>query len=93
MKRKTIQTEQVSASKVNTGNTVIKANKNHPKNGTTRRKTIEVPEDYFYRVKMRAVELHMKEKELWAEIVGEYFVNHPVAQLEGNHGKDRSRRP
>lgn len=49
-----------------------------PTNGTTR-KTIEVPEDYFYRVKMRAVERHMKEKELWAEIVAEYFANHPAA--------------
>jgi hypothetical protein len=43
------------------------------------RKTIEVPEDYFFRVKLRAVERHMLEKELWAEIVSEYFANHPVA--------------
>jgi len=47
-------------------------------NVTTTRKTIEVPEDYFFRVKMRAVERHIKEKELWAEIVTEYFDNHPV---------------
>lgn len=45
----------------------------------TTRKTIEVPEDYFYKVKMRALERHMKEKELWAEILGEYFKNHPAA--------------
>ena len=44
----------------------------------TTRKTIEVPGDYFYRVKMRALERHMLEKELWAEIVREYFINHPT---------------
>lgn len=43
----------------------------------TTRKTIEVPEDYFFQVKMRAFQRHMKEKELWAEIVAEYFENHP----------------
>lgn len=43
----------------------------------TTRKTIEVPEDYFRRIKIRAVERGMLEKELWAEIVGEYFQNHP----------------
>jgi hypothetical protein len=47
--------------------------------GTTTRKTIEVPEDYFFRVKMRALERKMLEKELWAEIVGEYFKSHPTA--------------
>lgn len=47
--------------------------------GPTTRKTIEVPEDYFFRVKMRALERKMLEKELWAEIVGEYFKNHPTA--------------
>ena len=46
--------------------------------GQTTRKTIEVPEDYFFRVKMRALERHMKEKELWAEILDEYFGNHPA---------------
>lgn len=45
----------------------------------TTRKTIEVPEDFFFRVKMRALERHMLEKELWAEILGEYFTNHPIA--------------
>jgi len=45
--------------------------------GPTTRKTIEVPEDYFYLVKMRALQRHMKEKELWAEILGEYFKNNP----------------
>ncbi len=45
----------------------------------TTRKTIEVPEDYFFRVKMRALERKMLEKELWAEILHEYFKNHPVA--------------
>jgi hypothetical protein len=47
--------------------------------GLTTRKTIEVPEDYFFRVKMRALERKMLEKELWAEILGEYFENHPSA--------------
>ncbi len=44
--------------------------------GLTTRKTIEVPEDYFFRVKMRALERKMLEKELWAEILNEYFKNH-----------------
>lgn len=47
--------------------------------GPTARKTIEVPEDYFFRVKMRALERKMLEKELWAEILVEYFQNHPTA--------------
>lgn len=47
--------------------------------GPTTRKTIEVPEDYFRRIKIRAVERGMLEKELWAEIVSEYFEHHPVA--------------
>jgi hypothetical protein len=47
--------------------------------GLTTRKTIEVPEDFFFRVKMRALERHILEKELWAEILGEYFKNHPSA--------------
>lgn len=47
--------------------------------GPTTRKTIEVPEDYFFRVKMRALERKMLEKELWAEILGEYFQFHPTA--------------
>lgn len=46
--------------------------------GPTTRKTIEVPEDYFFRVKMRALERKMLEKELWAEILGEYFKTHPT---------------
>jgi hypothetical protein len=45
----------------------------------TTRKTIEIPEEYFYRVKMRALERHLLEKELWSEIVSEYFANHPKA--------------
>jgi hypothetical protein len=45
--------------------------------GPTTRKTIEVPEDYFYMVKMRALQRHMKEKDLWAEILKEYFQNNP----------------
>ncbi len=44
----------------------------------TTRKTIEVPQDYFYKVKERALQRRMKEKELWAEIVREYFSNHPT---------------
>jgi hypothetical protein len=49
-----------------------------PGSGPTTRKTIEVPEDYFYLVKMRALQRHMKEKEMWAEILKEYFTNHPT---------------
>jgi hypothetical protein len=48
-----------------------------PTCSTTTRKTIEVPEEYFYQVKLRALQRHMKEKELWAEILREYFNNHP----------------
>jgi hypothetical protein len=44
--------------------------------GQTTRKTIEVPEEYFYQVKLRALERRMLEKELWAEILEEYFSNH-----------------
>lgn len=47
--------------------------------GPTTRKTIEVPEDFFFRVKMRALERKMLEKELWAEILAEYFNNHPLS--------------
>jgi hypothetical protein len=47
--------------------------------GPTTRKTIEVPEDFFFRVKMRALERKMLEKELWAEILGEYFQSHPIS--------------
>ncbi|MCA1640300.1 MAG: hypothetical protein LC768_18605 [Acidobacteria bacterium] len=44
----------------------------------TTRKTIEVPEDYFYMVKMRALQRKILEKELWAEIIADYFQNHPT---------------
>jgi hypothetical protein len=44
----------------------------------TTRKTIEVPEDYFYLVKMRALQRKILEKELWAEILADYFQNHPT---------------
>jgi len=47
--------------------------------GLTTRKTIEVPEDFFRRVKIRAVEQGMLQKERWSEILGEYFKNHPTA--------------
>ena len=46
----------------------------------TTRKTIEVPEDYFYWVKLAAVKRRMKEKDLWAEILREYFARHPVQE-------------
>lgn len=46
--------------------------------GMTTRKTIEVPEDFFFQVKMRALERKMLEKELWAEIINEYFKSHPT---------------
>lgn len=42
----------------------------------TTRKTIEVPADYFTAVKIRAAQRKMLEKELWAEILTEYFSNH-----------------
>jgi hypothetical protein len=45
--------------------------------GVTTRKTIEVPENYFYQVKMAALKRHLKEKQVWAEILNEYFENHP----------------
>jgi len=45
--------------------------------GTMTRKTIEVPEDYFYMVKQRALDRRIKEKQLWSEILLEYFTNHP----------------
>ena len=45
--------------------------------GPTTRKTIEVPENYFFKVKERAVQRRIKEKHLWAEIVSEYFDRHP----------------
>jgi hypothetical protein len=48
-----------------------------PQGGRTTRKTIEVPEEYFFRVKMRAVQRRMKEKDIWAEILEEYFSHHP----------------
>jgi hypothetical protein len=46
--------------------------------GPTTRKTIEVPEAYFYWVKLTAVKRRIKEKDLWAEMLGEYFTRHPV---------------
>lgn len=54
------------------------ATKAAPAVGPSTRKTIEVPEDFFYMVKMRALQRHIKEKELWAEILSEYFTNHPA---------------
>ncbi len=47
--------------------------------GPTTRKTIEVPEEYFFLVKMRALQRRIKEKEMWAEILAEYFASHPEA--------------
>lgn len=47
--------------------------------GPTTRKTIEVPEDYFYMVKQRALHRRIKEKQLWSEILLEYFTTHPNA--------------
>src|SRR5690242_3402154 len=43
----------------------------------TTRKTIEVPEEYFFRVKMHALQRRIKEKDMWAEILEEYFAKHP----------------
>lgn len=39
-----------------------------------------ITKDYFRRVKNRALELGISEKELLAEMAREYFQNHPVAQ-------------
>ncbi len=47
--------------------------------GPTTRKTIEIPENYFFQVKERAVQRRIKEKHLWSEIVAEYFERHPEA--------------
>lgn len=49
-----------------------------PARSMSTRKTIEVPEEYFYQVKMRALQRRMKEKDLWAEILAEYFLHHPA---------------
>jgi hypothetical protein len=46
------------------------------KTGAMTRKTIEVPEDYFFLVKMHALKRRMKEKDMWAEILAEYFTRH-----------------
>ncbi|SRR5712692_4259034 len=48
-----------------------------PQGRPTTRKTIEVPEEYFFRVKMHALQRRIKEKDMWAEILEEYFANHP----------------
>ena len=45
-------------------------------NSPTTRKTIEVPEDYFFRVKMHALQRRIKEKDMWEEILEEYFTRH-----------------
>lgn len=45
---------------------------------TPTRKTIEVPNHYFYQVKMRALQRRILEKELWSEIVAEYFRRNPT---------------
>jgi hypothetical protein len=37
-----------------------------------------VPEEYFYQVKLTAVKRRIREKDLWAEILREYFTSHPV---------------
>lgn len=39
-----------------------------------------IAKGYFRRIKNRAGERGVREKELWAEIVDEYFQNHPVAE-------------
>jgi hypothetical protein len=51
----------------------------------TTRKTIEVPEEYFYQVKLLAVRRRMKEKDVWAEILREYFINH-AAEVKASDG-------
>jgi hypothetical protein len=38
--------------------------------------------DYLHLIKDRAAERSLHERELWSEIVGEYFQNHPVAEQE-----------
>lgn len=49
-----------------------------PDLGPTTRKTIEVPEEYFHRVRLRAAERRIMQKDLWAEILHEYFMRHPM---------------
>lgn len=44
----------------------------------TVRKTVELPEDYFWKVKQTALNRRMKEKEVWLEILQEYFTDHPA---------------
>lgn len=44
----------------------------------TVRKTIEVPDSLFWMVKKTALARRMKEKDVWAEILQEYFQNHPI---------------
>src|SRR5712671_887383 len=53
--------------------TTARAARFHSESALTTRKTIEVPEDYFFRVKMHALQRRMKEKDIWAEILEEYF--------------------
>lgn len=43
----------------------------------TTRKTIEVPEEYFVMVKVRAAKRRIREKDLWAEILRDYFAANP----------------
>lgn len=58
-------------------NTATKPNQTALDPGPTTRKTIEVPESYFFKVKERAVQRRIREKHLWTEIVSEYFERHP----------------
>jgi hypothetical protein len=57
--------------------TIRKESPNQQQIGVTTRKTIEVPEEYFFRVKMHALKRRIKEKDMWAEILEEYFASHP----------------
>jgi hypothetical protein len=62
---------RTKASRVPTGSSALA-------DSPTTRKTIEVPKDYFFKVKMRAFERKIREKDMWAEILEEYFRNHPT---------------
>lgn len=57
--------------------TIREARPTQQKREITTRKTIEVPEEHFFQVKMRALQRRIKEKDLWAEILEEYFTRHP----------------
>lgn len=59
-------------------NTPAKAPRARVEPDRSTRKTIEVPEGYFFQVKLMALQRRMKEKDIWAEILEEYFRKRPL---------------